>query len=130
VPYWYSPRFRDYIGREEELPFDQHSLKALVAPRALLSTEALGDLWGNPSGTCQTYRAAREIYRFLGAPERIGIWFRDGEHSHGLADWKAFLDFADQQFMDKNNGTRFDIDPFPEMPNAFSWSAPAANAKH
>ncbi len=55
------------------MPFDQHFLKALVAPRALLSTEGLGDLWSNPSGTWQTYLAAREVCRFLGAEERIGI---------------------------------------------------------
>lgn len=64
-----------------DLVFDQHALKALVAPRSLVSTEALGDMWANPTGACQTYRAAREVYRFLGAAERIGIWFRDGEHS-------------------------------------------------
>ena len=31
VPYWYGPRWGEYIGREEALPFDQHALKALVA---------------------------------------------------------------------------------------------------
>ena len=124
VPYWYAPRWGEFIGREDELPFDQHALKALVAPRALLSTEALGDLWANPSGTYQTHCAAREVYRFLNAEERIGIWYRDGDHDHGLADWTAFLDFADLQFRGLQAGCRFDLNPFPEMPSAFSWSAP------
>ncbi len=74
------------IGLEQALPFDQHYLKALVAPRAQFSTEALGDLWANPSGTWQTHLAAQEVYHFLGAEERIGISFREGGHIHCQAD--------------------------------------------
>ncbi|MEI6504236.1 MAG: hypothetical protein WCP21_24755, partial [Armatimonadota bacterium] len=51
VPYWYSAKMPPYVDREQDLPFDQHSLKALVAPRALLSTEALADVWADPTGT-------------------------------------------------------------------------------
>lgn len=128
VPYWYSPRLKEYVGREDALPFDQHSLKALVAPRALLSTEALGDLWANPTGTWQTHLAAREVYRFLGAQERIGICYRPGEHDHGLADWEAFLDFADWQLRGQPPRRRFDANPFPDLPAAFSWTAPRTDA--
>jgi hypothetical protein len=124
VGYWFSPRLKEYIGREQDLPFDQHYLKALVAPRALLSTEALGDLWANPTGTWQTHLAAREAYRFLGAEQRIGIWFREGEHDHGDTDWAAFLDFMDWQFRDRRPARRFDENPFPDLPRAFEWSAP------
>ncbi|MEO8859493.1 MAG: hypothetical protein ABI343_21110 [Burkholderiaceae bacterium] len=30
--YWFDPRLQAYAGRESELPFDQHFLKAMVAP--------------------------------------------------------------------------------------------------
>ncbi len=123
-PYWFGPRLKDYAGREDELPFDQHCLKALVAPRALLSTEALGDLWANPSGTWQTHRAAREVYRFLGAPDRIGFWFRDGGHNHGREDWAALLDFADWQLLGKPPARQFDADPFTGLPHAHRWAPP------
>ncbi len=126
VPYWFAPRLADFIGKEDELPFDQHSLKALVAPRALLSMEALGDLWANPSGTYQTFDAAREVYRFLGVEDRIGITFREGDHGHGLDDWRTFLDFADWQLRGITPARRFDDNPFPDMGRAFSWSAPEA----
>ncbi len=128
-PYWFGPRMRDYVGRETELPFDQHFLKSLVAPRALLTTEALGDLWANPSGTWQTHLAAREVYRFLGAEERIGIWFREGGHNHGPDDWRAFLDFMDWQLLGRKPERRFDRNPYPEQPLAFSWSAPGGMPK-
>ena len=110
-PYWFGPRMKDYVGREKELPFDQHFLKALIAPRALLTTEALGDLWCNSAGTWQTHLAAREAYRLLGVEERIGIWFREGGHDHALADWKAFLDFMDWQLCGQEPQNRFDRSP-------------------
>ena len=126
--YWYGPRLRDYVGRVGELPFDQHYLKALIAPRALLSTEALGDEWANPTGTWQTYLAAREVYRFLGADQRIGIWYREGGHDHGVPDWGAFLDFLEWQFRGVRPDTQFDRNPFPDLPSVFSWSAPFRRA--
>lgn len=124
-PFWFSPKLPAYIGKEQLLPFDQHALKAAVAPRALLSTEALGDLWANPAGTYQTYAAAREVYRFLGAEDKIGVWYRDGAHFHGLADWSVLLDFMDWQLRGAAPATRFNDNPFPGMPRAFSWTAPA-----
>jgi len=124
VPYWFGPQLHQYIENEASMPFDQHTLKALVAPRGLLTTEALADVWANPEGTWQTHQAAREVYRFLGAPENIGSWYREGDHKHGLADWLALLDFADRQFAGATVQCQFDIDPFPDMPRAFSWSAP------
>lgn len=121
-PYWYGPRLKEFVGKETQLPFDQHFLKALIAPRALLTTEALGDLWANPTGTWQTHLAAREVYRFLGAEERIGIWYRDGGHNHGPADWWAFLDFMDWHFRGRPRASGFDTNPFPDLPRAFSWT--------
>jgi endo-1,4-beta-xylanase len=88
-------------------------LKALVAPRPLLTTEALGDLWANPTGTWRTYKAAAEVYRFLGVEDRIGIWYRPGEHEHGRDDWHAFLDFADWHFKGILPDRCYDDNPFP-----------------
>jgi hypothetical protein len=122
--YWFHPRFKDFIGHVNQLPFDQHSLKALVAPRALLSTESLDDLWANPMGTQVSFDAARQVYEYLGAADKIGIHFRKGPHAHNEEDWKALLDFADLQFFGKKVETRFDERPFASAPAAFSWSAP------
>lgn len=111
-PDWFGPHFGDYIGREAELPFDQHFLKAAVAPRPLLTTEALGDLWANPWGTWHTYAAARELYRFLGVAERIGICYRKGGHEHNREDWDALLDFMDWHFRGIEPSRRFDVNSF------------------
>jgi hypothetical protein len=121
VPYWFAPDLKEYVGNEASLGFDQHFLKALVAPRPLLSTEALGDHWANPSGTWQTHDAAREVYRFLGAADRIGIHYRQGGHDHALDDWIALLDFADWHFEGARPARRFDASPFPDLPRAITW---------
>jgi hypothetical protein len=128
IPYWYGPELAQYVGREDELPFDQHELKALVAPRAQLNTYGLGDLWANPTGAWQTHLAAREVYRFLGAEERLGFWSRPGGHDHGIEDWRAFLDFMDWQLCGRAPARAFDENPFPELASGFSWSTPKGNA--
>jgi hypothetical protein len=111
-PHWFAPGLRDYVGREDELPFDQHFLKALVAPRLLLTTEALGDLWANPGGTWQSHQAAREVFRLLGVKKNLGIRFRPGPHDHTLADWRALLDFMDMHFLGKAPAETFNAGPF------------------
>jgi len=125
-PYWFGPELKEYVGRETELPFDQHFLKGLIAPRALLTTEALGDAWANPAGSWQTHRAAAEVFRFLNAGEQIGIRFRNGGHDHRKTDWNAFLDFMDWRLRGKEPPYRFDDCPFPGLAPAFTWSAPDA----
>jgi hypothetical protein len=123
-PYWFEPHFTDFIGHVDRLPIDQHSVKALVAPRALLETEALGDLWANPEGSQQTYLAAREVFAFLNAGEQIGISWREGQHDHTIVDWTALLDFADWRFFGKRPGRSFNTLAFPQTPKVYQWSKP------
>ncbi len=96
--YWFHSRLRSFVGQEDDLPFDQHFLKALVAPRALICTDARGDRWANPLGTYATTVAADPVFELLGVPERNAIHFRDGRHDLTPEDWEAILDFADWQF--------------------------------
>ncbi len=96
--YWFHPRLAGFAGREDRLPFDQHFLKALTAPRALLSMEARADTWANPQGAQQTNLAAAPVFAFLGANENIAFFCRDGGHDMLPEDWGALLDFADHLF--------------------------------
>lgn len=107
--YWFHPRLRWFANQEDKLPFDLHALKALVAPRALICTDALGDTWANPAGNRATSKAANPVFEFLGATHHNALHFRDGEHNFEPADWKAILDFADWHFAKKEpvNRERF-----------------------
>jgi hypothetical protein len=125
--YWFVPRFRDFADKETRLPFDQHFLKALVAPRALISTDALGDLWANPLGTQQSHRGVEPVFEFLGAADKLGIHYRQGGHEQSEDDWRTLVDFADKIFFGKTpaSGKRFDQLPFADAPKPYSWSAPS-----
>ncbi len=115
VPYWMGPNMKDYIGREAELPHDMHFMKALVAPRYFLETEALGDIWGNPRGSYQSFIAAREVYRLLGCEDNISAWYREGSHSHTLADFTALMDFMDCKRHGNPLPEGYGANPFPGM---------------
>ncbi|HOD49890.1 MAG TPA: hypothetical protein PKJ78_07630 [Candidatus Hydrogenedentes bacterium] len=98
---WFQKDFRQFAGKENELPFDQHFLRALVAPRPVLSTDALGDLWANPIGTAAAWRAAQPVFDFLGVPENNAMHFREGKHDQLPEDFRVLLDFVDHHFFGK-----------------------------
>ncbi len=126
IAYWFGPGMRDYVGREEALPFDQHFLKACVAPRYLLQTEGLGDTWANPKGSYQTLLAAREVYRLLGAADHIAAYYREGGHAHGYREYVQLLDFMECCLKGAPAPAHYYEHPYPDMANIFDWRAPAA----
>ncbi len=93
--YWFHPRLRYFAGQEGRLPVDLHFLKALVAPRALICTDALEDVWANPEGNRATTSAASPVFELYGVPERNALHFRSGQHDLTMQDWHAILDCAD-----------------------------------
>ncbi len=114
-PYWIGPRLPQFSGQLYKLPFDQHWLIALVAPRAFISLDALDDQYANGNALAESWRAAKPVFELLGAPKRLGFNFRPGRHSLSLADWQAALDFADQQLRGLDVRRTFDQLPPQEQ---------------
>jgi dienelactone hydrolase len=96
-PHWMGRKLDAYAGREADFPFDQHLIKAMIAPRALLTTDASGDAWANPSGCQVSFEAAQQVFALLKAKSRCAIVMRKGGHPMLMQDWKALLNFADRQ---------------------------------
>jgi len=112
-PHWFNDEFPKFNHQVERLPFDQHALVALVAPRPVLFTNAVEDTWANPDGQFEVLKAADRVYRFLNAggleaetapptgkliDSKLGYYIRPGKHSMTPADWDVFLDYADKWF--------------------------------
>jgi hypothetical protein len=119
VPQWLGPNMRDFKDHEELLPFDQHYLKALIAPRYYIQTEGLLDTWANPKGAYQTLLAAREVYRLLGAPDRILSHYREGGHSHTPEDFDVLLDVISAARAGREQRNDYYATPYPEMEKIF-----------
>ena len=92
-PYWFSPNLQKYIGKEGEIPFDAHFLKALVAPRLLLTTEGNGDTWASPKATKLTHEVTYVAFELFGVRENNVVSFREGRHGHFLEDFVTLTDF-------------------------------------
>ena len=99
-PHWYADRIQMFLGKADRIPFDQHFLKALVAPRALLCLESVDDDYANPVGTQLTTIAAQPAFDLYGSPaaDNNAISYRNGRHSFNNEDWARLLTFAEWKF--------------------------------
>lgn len=114
-PHWYLQGIQQFDDQEDRLPFDQHHLKALVAPRALLCTESIDDEFANPEGTQATSMAAQPVFELLGVPRHNGLYFRRGSHDRKDEDWQALLEFSRRVWFPDSapDDSRFWQTPFP-----------------
>lgn len=109
-PHWFDGNFKLFNKDPSRLPFDQHCLIALCAPRPVLLSNALEDSWANPSGQYEMLVAASDVYRLFGdegtkpddkpdinalLTKKLGYYLRDGKHSVIPSDWAIFCDYAD-----------------------------------
>lgn len=117
-PWQFAGNLQKWVGRWDELPVDQHMLIALCAPRPVYVNGGLTDQWSDPKGEFLALVGAGPVYRLLGAKDLgttelppldapvtsgdLAFHYHSGGHMAVPADWKAFLDFAERHFRDRD----------------------------
>ena len=112
-PYWFVRSLQRYICNEAALPFDQHWLISLIAPRPVCIASATEDLWADPKGEFLSGVHASEVYRLFGAeglgtdtmppPDQpisgeVSYHLRTGKHDQTREDWLHYWKLADKLF--------------------------------
>lgn len=111
-PHWFCLNHRNWDYRDRELPFDQHELMALIAPRLLAVGSASLDWGAGPYGeylSCRHASPAWELYGRIGLkpsafPEEgaecsegsLSYHLRKGGHDLNLEDWTVYMNFAER----------------------------------
>lgn len=115
-PHWFSKSFRQFNNHEEALPFDQHMLISLIAPRPVYIASAEGDPGSDPEGEFLSAKYASPVYNLFGKEafdnvsfpqidhpvmkNGMGYHIRSGKHDITSYDWKQYLKFADLNLKD------------------------------
>ena len=111
---WFAPNYEKYVGKDRtsKMPFDQHFLLALVAPRLLYVSSASEDAWAGQRGEFAALELASPVWKKLygipglvahGFPKvdvplnagNLGYHLRDGFHDITRYDWRCYMDFAE-----------------------------------
>lgn len=114
MPAWFDDNFKQFSDRENCMPFDQHTVISLIAPRPVYVASAQDDKWGDPKGEFLGAKGAENVYALYGEKGigtdslppvnqpfnkgYIGYHIRSGKHAVLPYDWKQVLSFADRFF--------------------------------
>lgn len=110
--HWFCTNFYRYIDNEESMPYDQHELIALIAPRPVYIASAIGDIFSDPKGEFLSSYCASPAWKLFGLdgikndkfPEintpindgYVGYHVREGKHGVTYLDWKFYIEFANK----------------------------------
>lgn len=110
--FWYCKKFLSFIGKEREMPFDQHLLGYLVAPRILNVASGSHDYNASPNAEFEVCKACSNAWEAYGkkgfiGPDKavvdqgyfegnVGYCCRTGIHYLGRTDWTNMLNFFEK----------------------------------
>ena len=112
-PFWFNKKYREYAGREDDMPFDQHFLVAANYPHRVYVASAREDARACPENEYRSCKAAEEFYIGKGltgfaAPDRlpevgdrfigghIGYHLRAGRHYFSREDWLLYIEYIER----------------------------------
>lgn len=115
-PFWFCDNYKKYAGAEKAMPFDQHFLLALTAPRPLYVASAELDGWADPYSEFLSCLAVDEVYKLLGnkgfvhenrflspgeslQDGNIAYHLRPGRHYLSRYDWQRFMRYLKKRLV-------------------------------
>ena len=116
--HWFNGNFKKYGDNEDHIPFDQHFVISLIAPRAVYIGSADTDLWADPRGEYLGLVHASPVFslwnhapmscdnmppldtQIIHGPRAYHV--RSGSHNLTLEDWNYYMDFADTLWPTRN----------------------------
>jgi hypothetical protein len=116
-PNWLCGNSKKYIGKENDLPVDQHMLLACIAPRPVYVTSGINDMWADNMGEYVSAYYATPVYELFGlegqttknrprlneavANRALSYRVRSGAHGYEDTDWVEYINFMDYHFNKK-----------------------------
>ena len=111
--YWFVPGFEKFCRQDVNMPFDQHQLMALIAPRKLYVASAVNDPYADPKGEFLATLHASGAWGCdglaAGTPmpdagcgtgeNSVRYFIRNGEHDCTPENWDDLLKFAVKHFL-------------------------------
>jgi hypothetical protein len=134
-PEFYGLRrgFKQFHDNPHQLPYDRHSVAALVAPRALLVLQGDGD-FNQPRSSFQCMGATKKVYEALGVGDRMAVSLWGGHTLCSFPDGQQpLVDAYVAKFLLGEEGVGFDTDVLeiqrsqlgPEdIRSAYTWTVP------
>lgn len=111
-PHWLADKNLEYVDNVDAMPFDQHMLMALIAPRAVCVGSAQEDRWADPKGEFLSLKYAEpvfELYNISPLPAKdhppvdtpvqsthMSYHMRSGKHNLTPYDWQQYMNFAER----------------------------------
>lgn len=111
-PHWFAKNYQKHAGHEDKMPFDQHFLVSLIAPRLVYTSTKSNDSWADPVSEFESLVQVDPVYQLFGLKGLeqqefslvehpihggcIGHHHKTGDHDMDEYDWDKYLDYADQ----------------------------------
>ncbi len=110
-PFWFCENYKNYAGKPEEMPFDQHFFAGCIYPRHMYIASAENDHWADQINEYLCAYVSGKYYEKMGktgfiCPDRlpeigesfhdgtIGYHIRVGSHYFSRLDWLEYMKFV------------------------------------